>query len=123
MMKSTFFSELHIKDKKARNFYESLKVECYFKGQMVQDAGSDEKALYIIYRGCLEEENHIYVREHNKWPMPHRRWEVRAVYNSYHQNKVVKRHEFFGDEEIIENLKFRARYVAKEWTILFKMSK
>ena len=24
---------------------------------------------------------------------------------------------------MIENLKFRARYVAKEWTILFKMSK
>ena len=96
-MRSTFFSELHIKDKKAEQFYENLSLECYFKGQVIEEAGSDRKAFYLLYKGSLEEENHIYVREHNKWPMPHKRWEVRAVYNSYHQNRSVNRFDFFGD--------------------------
>jgi signal-transduction protein with cAMP-binding, CBS, and nucleotidyltransferase domain len=87
-----------MKDKKARQFYESLTLEFYFKGQTIQEAGSEEKAFYILYRGSIEEYNHIYVREHNKWPMPNRRWEVRAVYNSYNQNKLMKRFDFFGDE-------------------------
>lgn len=68
------------------------------------------------------EENHIYVREHNKWPLPHRRWEVRAVYNSFNQNKLLRPFSFFGDEEIMENLKFKAKYVATVWTVLLKMS-
>ena len=50
-------------------------------------------------------------------------WEVRAVYNSYHQNKIIKKNNFFGDEEMIEDLKFKARFVAREWTILYKISK
>jgi len=53
--------------------------------------------------------------------MPNRRWEVRAVYNSYNQNKVMKRYDFFGDEEILENTRFKAKYVANEPTIIFRM--
>jgi signal-transduction protein with cAMP-binding, CBS, and nucleotidyltransferase domain len=121
MLKSTFFTELHMKDKKAHQFYENCTVECYFQGQVIQEAGSEEKAFYLMFKGDLEEENHIYVREHNKWPLPNRRWEVRAVYNSYNQNKHLKRFNFFGDEELMENLKFKARYLATTWTVLLKM--
>ena len=59
MMKSTFFTELHMKDKKAHQFYENCTVECYFQGQVIQEAGSEEKAFYLMFKGDLEEENHI----------------------------------------------------------------
>ena len=55
--------------------------------------------------------------------MPHRRWEIRAVYNSYHQNKRIRKFDFFGDEEIIEDTRFKAKYRTNQWTVLFKMKK
>lgn len=54
LLKSTFFSELHLKDRKAHQFYENLAVECYFQGQVIQEAGSDEKAFYLVYKGDIE---------------------------------------------------------------------
>jgi hypothetical protein len=98
LLKSTFFSELHIKDKKARSFYSECQLKFYFKGQVVEEAGGEVGFFYLVFRGELEEENHIYIREHNKWPLPHRKWEVRAVYNSYHKSNKMHQFDFFGDE-------------------------
>jgi len=39
MLKSTFFSELHIKDKKARTFYNDCFIKFYFDGQVIAEAG------------------------------------------------------------------------------------
>jgi hypothetical protein len=75
--------------------------------------------FYLIFRGEVTQENHIYIREHNKWPLPARKWEVRAVYNSYHKENKIKRFGFFGDEEIMTNSKFKSRYIASGWVILF----
>ena len=33
----------------------------------------------------------------------------------------MKRYDFFGDEEILENTRFKAKYVANEPTIIFRM--
>ena len=57
--------------------------------------------MYIVFRGEVSEQSHIYLREHNKWPLPHNRWEVRAVYNSFNKNRVLGPYAFFGDEEIL----------------------
>lgn len=46
---------------------------------------------------------------------------MRAVYNSYHKRKQLSRFEFFGDEEIISNSKFKSKYLAEGWVILFAM--
>lgn len=74
MLKSTFFAELHIKDKKARTFYNDCAIKFYFDGQTIAEAGEEVKFFYIIFRGKVQEENHIYIREHNKWPLPARKW-------------------------------------------------
>lgn len=66
----------------------------------------------MIYRGAAVEESNIYIREHNKWPLPARKWEVRAVYNSYHKRNRLARFDFFGDEEIVTNSKFKSKYIA-----------
>lgn len=83
MMKSDFFVELHIKEKRARQFYEGLTPEFYFKNEQICEAGQEPDKFYLHFKGQVLEQNHIYIREHNKWPLPNRRWEVRAVYNSY----------------------------------------
>lgn len=54
--------------------------------------------------------------------MPNRRWEVRAVYNSFQQHSAIEKFDFFGDEEMMDNLKLKATFVASSWTILLKMS-
>jgi hypothetical protein len=77
--------------------------------------------FYLVFRGELEEENHIYIREHNKWPLPHRKWEVRAVYNSYHKSNRMRRFDFFGDEEIISSSKFRSKYASVGCAVLFAL--
>lgn len=53
--------------------------------------------------------------------MPNHKWEVRAVYNSFHKNNILKQFDFFGDEEIISNSKFKSKYISKSWTIVFTM--
>lgn len=123
LMKSVFFSELHIKDKKARNFYNDLEMEFYFKDETIEEAGAEVNKFYILFRGDVVEENHIYVREHNKWPLPNRKWEVRAVYNSYHKNNTMPQFSFFGDEELVSNSKFKSKYVTASWVVLFSMTK
>ena len=85
LLKSTFFSELHMKDKKSIPFYDSCELKFYFDGQVIAEAGTDVSHFYLIFKGTVIQENHIYIREHNKWPLPYRKWEVRAVYNSYHK--------------------------------------
>jgi signal-transduction protein with cAMP-binding, CBS, and nucleotidyltransferase domain len=50
-MKSTFFSELHIKDKRAIAFYNDLEVKFYFKDQIIEEAGRDVNYFYLIYKG------------------------------------------------------------------------
>lgn len=52
------------------------------------------------------------MREHNKWPLEGRRWEVRAVYNSFENAGMIKEYSFFGDEEIISALKIKSTYIA-----------
>jgi hypothetical protein len=39
MIKSDFFIELHLKDKKAKNFFNLLKPEFYFQGESICNAG------------------------------------------------------------------------------------
>jgi len=39
--KSDFFSELHIKDKRCRNFISDLSTEFYFKGETIYNCGDD----------------------------------------------------------------------------------
>ena len=41
MLKSTFFSELHIKEKKARALYSEFALQFYFDGQVVAEAGGE----------------------------------------------------------------------------------
>ena len=60
-----------------------MKLEFYFKGETITEAGDMPEKFYLIFKGEILEKNHIYIREHNKWPLPYRRWEVRAVYNSF----------------------------------------
>ena len=40
MLKSPFFSELHLQDKKAKTFYEGLKLKFYFQNETIEEAGS-----------------------------------------------------------------------------------
>jgi hypothetical protein len=46
---------------------------------------------------------------------------VRAVYNSYHKRNKLGRFEFFGDEEIVTNSKYKSKYIAEGWVVLFAM--
>lgn len=87
----------------------------------MEEAGGSVGHFYLVFRGEVEEENHIYIREHNKWPLPHRKWEVRAVYNSYHKSNRMRRFDFFGDEEIISNSKFRSKYASVGCAVLFAL--
>lgn len=123
LIKSDFFIELHLKDRKARNFFDLLRPEFYFKGEHICDAGELPKKFYIIFRGEVREQNQIYIREHNKWPLPNRRWEVRAVYNSFENSDLIKSYSFFGDEEIINALRLKSTYIASSHVILFSMDK
>jgi signal-transduction protein with cAMP-binding, CBS, and nucleotidyltransferase domain len=50
-MKSTFFSELHIKDRRAKAFYNDLEVKFYFKDQTIEEAGHDVNYFYLLYKG------------------------------------------------------------------------
>ena len=55
--------------------------------------------------------------------MPNKRWEVRAVYNSFQNEGKLKQFNFFGDEEIINALRTKSTYVAESHLIVFSMSK
>ena len=74
MLKSDFFTELHLKDRKAKTFFDLLLPEFYFKGEHIYDVGDEAFNFYILFRGEVIERNHIYIREYNKWPLPNRRW-------------------------------------------------
>lgn len=39
MMKSDFFVELHLKQKRAKSFYDGLTPEFYFKNEQICEAG------------------------------------------------------------------------------------
>jgi|LakMenE18May11ns_1017448.scaffolds.fasta_scaffold8266748_1 hypothetical protein len=77
----------------------------------------------MIYQGEVRQENYIYVKEYNKWPLSNDRREVRAVYNSYNKKDILKDYKFFCDEEILDNLKLKSKFVANSWVILFSMKK
>ena len=51
LLKSTFFSELHIKDKKARAFYSECKLQFFFRGQVIEEAGGEVNNFYLVFRG------------------------------------------------------------------------
>jgi hypothetical protein len=48
---------------------------------------------------------------------------VRAVYNSYNKKEILKDYKFFCDEEILDNLKLKSKFVANSWVIVFTMRK
>jgi hypothetical protein len=62
MIKSDFFIELHLKDKKAKNFFNLLKPEFYFQGENICNAGELPEKFFIIFRGKVKYVNHIYIR-------------------------------------------------------------
>ena len=39
MLKSDFFIELHLKDRKAKMFFDKMLPEFYFKGEQICEAG------------------------------------------------------------------------------------
>ena len=51
LLKSTFFHELHMKDKKSQEFYDKCKLKFYFDGQVIADAGSDADNFFLIFKG------------------------------------------------------------------------
>jgi hypothetical protein len=67
--------------------------------------------------------NHIHIREHNKWPLPNGRWEIRAVYKTYESDSYLRKYDFFADEEIIGGNKMKSTYCAKSHCILLSMSR
>jgi hypothetical protein len=52
-----------------------------------------------------------------------KRWEVRAIYNSFKNAGEIKEYNFFGDEEIINGLHLKSTYIAETHSILFSMEK
>lgn len=95
--------------------------EFYFKGEHICDAGEHAKKFFLHFRGEIKEKNHIYVREYNKWPVLARKWEVRAVYNSFQNSNIMAQYSFFCDEEIINLMRVKSTYIAKTHLILFSM--
>ena len=51
MLKSTFFHELHLKDKKSQSFFENCKLKFFFDGQVISEAGSDVHYFSLIFKG------------------------------------------------------------------------
>jgi len=51
LLKSTFFYELHLKDRKAQSFYENSQLRFYFDGQVIAEAGADVPFFSLIFKG------------------------------------------------------------------------
>ena len=51
LLKSTFFFELHLKDKKTQAFYDKCQLRFYFDGQVIAEAGSDVNFFSLIFKG------------------------------------------------------------------------
>lgn len=73
--------------------------------------------------GKVQRVNHIYIRQHNKWPIEDKKWEIRAVYRSYEKHSLLKQFDFFCDEQIISGNRLRSSYIAKQHSILFSLTK
>lgn len=63
------------------------------------------------------------MREHNKWPLPHNRWEIRAVYKTYESDNALRKYDFFGDEEIIGGNQMKSTYEAKTHCVLLALTR
>lgn len=98
-----------------------MKINFYFPGEVITETGEEADRLYILVKGEVREQSHIYLREHNKWPLPNHRWEVRAVYNSHHKTRTLPEHAFFGDEEILENMRMRSKYTTHSCSVLLSL--
>ena len=44
------------------------------------------------------------------------------MYNSYNKKTALSPFSFFGDEEILDNLKLKSKFVAKTFAVLLTMS-
>ena len=51
MMKSDFFVELHIKEKRAKQFYDALTPEFYFKNEQICEAGQEAEQFFLHFKG------------------------------------------------------------------------
>ena len=72
--KSDLFLELHLKDKRSKMFMKNLQIEFFFKDNPICSEGEEPEKFYILFMGKVERTNHIYVREHNKWPIEDNKW-------------------------------------------------
>ena len=55
MMKSDFFVELHIKEKRAKQFYDALTPQFYFKNEQICEAGQQPEYFYLHFKGQVLE--------------------------------------------------------------------
>jgi len=56
---------------------------------MIVDANQQQSSFYIIFKGQVIEDNHIYLRDYNKWPLTDHRWQVKAIYHPHTQQRIL----------------------------------
>lgn len=118
-----FFSEWPYS--KILSLVNNMFIMTYKRGAEIYKVGDDAIQFYLVYKGAVSLEVEIPIQSTFMWPKEKHKWELTTNKKTFkNQLKLYKSGDFFGEREILMNIKRDCRAVVmQDFTVLYILNK